>query len=122
MKAASLAKRDPTDVAQQKTVGALSWAYGIGWASALGVVAPRLGVHTWQRAALAGAGLGTFVWAAGYIGWLPMAGIVPPVHRVRPTRSLMSLLAHVTYGVVATIPVYAMMRAFPKRRRWLGLF
>lgn len=49
-----------------------------------------------------GAGLayGAVVWAAGYEGWLPALGILPPAHRDKTGRAVTTLAAHLLYGAV----------------------
>lgn len=41
---------------------------------------------------------GAVVWAAGYEGWLPALGILPPAHRDEPGRTWTMLAAHLLYG------------------------
>lgn len=83
----------------------LHWAYGIGWATLLGAVMPELGVRSFGGALVAGAGMGAACWAAGYIAWLPAAGIVEPVHRQGAGNVATSFFSHVAYGVIASVPV-----------------
>ena len=47
-----------------------------------------------------GATYGFLVWAAGYEGWVPMLGILPPAHRDRRSRVATMMLAHLVYGSV----------------------
>jgi hypothetical protein len=35
-----------------------------------------------------------------YEGWVPAAGIMPPAHRDRPSRSATMVVAHAVYGAV----------------------
>ncbi|MDQ0769419.1 hypothetical protein QF031_002168 [Pseudarthrobacter defluvii] len=55
----------------------------------------------WKRPTV-GTGLayGAVVWAAGYEGWLPAMGILPPAHRDKPGRAVTVLVAHLLYGAV----------------------
>lgn len=76
---------------------------------ALGVVA-HLGYGTAAGAAfallppplpnklLAGTTYGALVYTAGYEGWLPMLGILPPAHRDHRGRVATMVLAHLVYG------------------------
>ena len=50
---------------------------------------PRLGV-----------GYGLLLWLAGYGGWVPAIGAVPPPNRDRPGRQLTLVAGHVVYGAV----------------------
>jgi hypothetical protein len=45
--------------------------------------------------------LGLGVWAAGYLGWLPGTGLMPPVTEQRPAQVLVPVLQHIFFGVVA---------------------
>lgn len=84
----------------------LHWVYGLGWSSLLGLLGPRLGMNRIERAAVAGAAFGAGVWAVGYLGWLPRAGIVerPRDSRIGPTVT--NLLSHVGYGLLAALPIH----------------
>ncbi len=97
------------------------WIYGLAWAGALAGLARPLRMHRVLNAALAGAGLGALVWAAGYVGWLPAAGLTKPVTRQEPRKLLASLAGHVLYGVLAAAPIFGVERMF-LRRRILGIF
>lgn len=97
------------------------WLYGLAWAGALAGFARPLRMHRPVNALLAGAGLGTLVWAAGYLGWLPATGLMRPVARQPPSKLTSSLVSHVLYGVIAAAPIFAVERLFV-RRKILGLF
>lgn len=64
---------------------------GVGYTM---VVAPE------HRNAATGILYGAAVWAAGYEGWLPLLGILPPAHRDKPSRAWTMFLAHIIYGAV----------------------
>src|SRR5207244_2461777 len=83
----------------------LHWLYGTTWPTLLGLAARPLGLRTRRDFLVAGAGLGAAVWAIGYLGWLPAAGLVRPVHRERPSRTLSGLASHVAYGMVTALPL-----------------
>jgi hypothetical protein len=100
-----------------RAVNGLGWAYGTAWGMLLGALAPAIGLHTPVRAIVAGAGLGTLVWAAGYVGWLPATGLAEPVHRHRPERIFTSLISHVFCGIIAALPIYAIDALLLKRQR-----
>lgn len=46
-----------------------------------------------------GATYGFVVWNAGYEGWLPLLGILPPAHRDARGRAITMLVAPTVYGV-----------------------
>jgi hypothetical protein len=95
------------------------WVHGIGWASLLGLVMARRRVTRVSEALLAGAGLGTVVWAVSYAGLLPAAKLTPPLHRQGGKHVASALIGYVLYGVVSVLPILALDRALRARRdRW----
>lgn len=73
---------------------AAHFAYGVAGGAIYASFQPkRPGVTT-------GLAYGALVWAAGYEGWLPAMGILPPAHRDKPGRALTMLAAHLLYGGV----------------------
>jgi hypothetical protein len=67
-------------------------AYGAAAGAAFAVLPLR-------RGPLLGVGFGLAVWAAGYEGWVPLLGVLPPAHRDHRGRVLTMVAAHVVYGV-----------------------
>jgi hypothetical protein len=57
-----------------------------------------------------GAALGAAIWAAGYMGWLPAMGLMPPVTHHKPKQVISSLMQHMLYGV-ATVSAYRKLRS-----------
>ena len=57
---------------------------------------------------LEGAALGLATWAAGYLGWLPTAGLMPPVSEQKPQQIGGPILSHVLFGIV-TVGLYRLM-------------
>jgi hypothetical protein len=92
-------------------VQGLPWAYGISWPLALAAVSGALGLRTPGRTLAAGAALGAVVWAAGYAGWLPALGLLPPLGEVDPRRSATSLASHAAWGALAALPLALESRA-----------
>jgi hypothetical protein len=45
--------------------------------------------------------LGGATWAAGYAGWLPVLGLMPPVWRQPASQAIAPIAEHVLYGIVA---------------------
>jgi hypothetical protein len=72
----------------------------VGFGAATGAVFALLGPGGWPaaRAALAGVGFGTAVWAISYAGWVPRFGIMPPPHQDRPGRPASMIAAHWVFG------------------------
>lgn len=66
-----------------------------------------------------GAGYGLALWAAGYEVWVPVARLLPPAHRDRPTRVIVMVAAHVIYGMIlgALEGAHARERSRPRVRR-----
>ena len=101
----------------EKLVGALSpkvhsgaaqglhWAYGVSWPFGLAALSGVLGLRSVGKTVAAGAVLGAIVWAVGYAGWLPAAGLTPRVHRVPLAKSASGLFSHVAYGALASLPL-----------------
>lgn len=63
---------------------------GVGYCA----VTPPLARNIWT-----GARYGFVVWNAGYEGWFPLMGILPPAHRDARGRDITMLAAHTVYGV-----------------------
>jgi hypothetical protein len=72
-------------------------------------------MHRPANAAIAGATMGTLAWAAGYFGWLPLAGLTKPVLRERPSKSAAALVGHIACGVLAAAPIFAAERMCRRR-------
>jgi hypothetical protein len=69
-------------------------AYGAAAGAALAAVAGR------RTGAISGGVYGAALWVAGYDGWVPAIGALPPAHRDRPDRAVPMLAAHLVYGAV----------------------
>ena len=107
---------------RDKAKQSASWIYGVGWGVLLGALAPAVDLRSPGRAAAAGALFGAGVWAAGYAGWLPKAGLVDPIGQQSPRRSIAPLVSHVLYGVVCALPIFLIERfREPKLTRWQRL-
>lgn len=59
---------------------------------------------------LDGAALGAAVWAAGYLGWLPAFGLMPPVKEHTPAQIASSVGQHVLYGI-ATVAAFKKLKS-----------
>jgi len=97
----------------------LHWAYGIAWGAALGLTTSSVQIKSARDAALAGTAMGTAVWATGYVVGLPAMRLTPPVHRQGLMHVATSLVAHIAFGIVATLPILAYDKVQTKRRRRL---
>jgi hypothetical protein len=68
--------------------------YGITFGSLYAAVRPH-GGNPWLDGTLLG--LGT--WGAGYLGWLPATGLMPPVWKQSTRQAWAPILEHALYGI-----------------------
>jgi hypothetical protein len=81
------------------TTAAAHFGYG-GAAGALYPYASRvLPGPTMMKGAL----FGTALWGAGYLGWVPAAGVLRSAAHETPGRNAMMILAHVVWGVATAV-------------------
>jgi hypothetical protein len=86
----------------------LHYLYGTTGPALLGIIARRAGINRSLGRTLAfGAGLGVLVWAIGYLGWLPAAGVVEPIEKQGATHVASSVLGHAGYGILSALPLAA---------------
>jgi hypothetical protein len=72
----------------------LHLAYGALAGAAYGLLRPG-GGNPFRDGLLLGSG----VWAVGYLGWLPRAGLLAPPTEQRPQQLLRPLAEHLIYGI-----------------------
>jgi hypothetical protein len=122
-KAEQLAKRPLSPLARERAIRGLHLAYGAAWPAALGLVERFARSRSLPKLLLRGAALGAIVWGAGYLGWLPRAGITRRLREEVATKHLSSLVAHAIYGVVSSVPIFVVGCALERRRArgWRGL-
>lgn len=94
--------RIPPTAEQVAGIG-LSLAYGAAFGAIYGAVRPKRGC-VWVD----GAVLGTAVWAVGYLGWLPAAGLIPPIWKQTPVQTVGPIIEHLAYGF-ATVAAYDLL-------------
>lgn len=85
------------EAAAAKTVAA---GYGITAGAVYGLLRPAGG-----DILVEGSVLGLGVWAAGYLGWLPALGLLPPVAEQEPPEAIGPPVRHILFGV-ATVAAY----------------
>jgi hypothetical protein len=90
---------------RDKIKPALPFAYGLTGPLVLGALAPRIGRGSVGRILAAGAIMGATVWAVGYLGWMPLGGVIEPIHRQPVPATAQALVGHALYGLVAAAPV-----------------
>jgi hypothetical protein len=88
---------------------ALAAGYGLTFGSVYATLRPRGG-----SALIDGAVLGVACWAAGYAGWLPALGLMPPVQRQRTPQAVAPVVEHVAYGMT-TVAAYNWLRGWGER-------
>jgi len=59
---------------------------------------------------LDGSLLGLGVWAAGYLGWLPAADLMPPLSEQEPEQIVVPIVQHALFGVAVVATYDAMAR------------
>jgi len=78
----------------------ITWAahlmYGATFGALFGVLKGRTSLSTFPAAPL----FGMMTYAVGFLGWLPLLGIVPPLWRQRQPAGVMRLMGHLMYGAV----------------------
>jgi hypothetical protein len=87
----------------------LALGYGITFGALYAVVHPRRGSR-----ALRGATLGIGTWMVGYLGWLWLLGIMPPLWRQRALQAVAPAVQHVGYGLV-TAGVHDLLQGHERR-------
>jgi hypothetical protein len=91
------------DLVEQAAVRALQMGYGMTSGLLYGVARPRGG-----NPILEGTLLGLGVWAAGYLGWLPAADLMPPIAQQEPQQIAVPLVEHALFGI-AVVAAYDAM-------------
>ncbi|MGN6368606.1 MAG: hypothetical protein ACTHN5_10125 [Phycisphaerae bacterium] len=81
----------------------LSFAYGATFGAVYGALRGESGAKL-STTMLDGAVVGLGVWAVGYLGWLPAAGLIPPVTKREVKQEIGPVVEHLAYGV-ATVAV-----------------
>jgi hypothetical protein len=79
---------------EEAAVQALHLGYGTTFGVLYGMLRPRGG-----NLLVDGLALGLVTWAAGFLGWLPATGLLPPPNRQRPAQLLGPILEHAVYGI-----------------------
>jgi hypothetical protein len=84
---------------------ALALGYGLTFGALYGVARRKPG-----HLLIDGAALGLVTWAAGYLGWLPATGLLPPVTRQKAAQALTPIWQHIAFGIVAVSIVRLLSR------------
>jgi hypothetical protein len=92
------------DRAEEAAAGALGLGYGLTFGACYAAVRPGGGDRF-----VDGPVLGAACWAAGYLGWLPALGLMPPVWKQEAPQVIGPAAEHLAYGV-ATVATYDWLR------------
>jgi uncharacterized membrane protein YagU involved in acid resistance len=93
-------RRKIPDMARTVAGVALAFGYGMTFGSLYALVRPKD-----AKVLRHGTALGTTVWAAGYLGWLPATKLMPPVWKQKPKQVIPNILTHIIFGV-ATVALF----------------
>lgn len=88
------------EAAETVAAQALGVGYGLTFGALYAALRPRGGSPL-----LDGLMLGAAAWAAGYLGWLPALGLMPPVWKQNVPQALAPAAEHAVYGMV-TVAAY----------------
>lgn len=92
------------DWAETVAARGLGLGYGVTFGALYAAIRPQGG-----SVAAEGVALGLACWAAGYLGWLPSAGLMPPVNEQDPAQAILPAIEHAAYGV-ATVAAFDWLR------------
>lgn len=88
-----------TEVAKPETRGEVAtlahFGYGALWGAIYGFVHQFLPIPL----TLGSLALGLFIWAVGFVGWLPAMRHLPPPWRRSPGKVASGLISHLAYGL-----------------------
>jgi hypothetical protein len=76
------------------------YAYGMSFGALYAAIRPEGGNFLGD-----GTALGLACWAAGYLGWMPLIGIMNPIWKHQPAEIAGPIVRHAIYGL-ATVGVY----------------
>ncbi len=82
----------------------LSFAYGATFGAVYGAIRGESGSKL-STTMVDGVVVGLGVWAIGYLGWLPAAGLIPPPWKREWKQEIGPVVEHLAYGV-ATVAAF----------------
>jgi hypothetical protein len=98
------AKECVSEKTEKAAAKLLSPGYGITFGMLYAMARPKT-----KRAIREGALLGVATWAVGYLGWLPVARLMPPVWKQKPKQVALPVAEHAVFGV-ATVAGYRWLK------------
>jgi len=91
--------------AEKAAAQMLGLGYGMTFGALYAAMRPRGGSPF-----VDGMVLGAVCWAAGYLGWLPASGLLPPAWKQSSKQVIAPLAEHLVYGAT-TVAAYDALRA-----------
>ncbi len=98
------ARREVPGWAETAAAQGMAVGYGLTFGALYAAIRPQGGAILPE-----GVALGLATWAAGYLGWLPASGLMPPVSEQDPAQAILPAVEHAAYGV-ATVAAYDWLR------------
>lgn len=89
---------DLGDELSGEAIEGLTWVNHFGFGAAAGALFGTLMPHSEDRSILSGMAYGLAVYAVSYMGWLPMAGLLPRATRQPAGQNAMLVAAHLVWG------------------------
>lgn len=107
---ASMTSRIPA-AAEAAAAKGLAAGYGVTAGAVYGLLRPAGGDVLTDGIAL---GVGT--WAAGYLGWLPALGLLPPLREQHVAEAVGPIVRHALFGIAVVATYGALASRLPVRR------
>ena len=102
-------ERIPEEAERQLNI--LGLCYGATFGAVYAMLRPRGGPRL-----VDGAWFGLVTWSAGYLGWLPASGLMPPLWKHEAKQVAKPIAEHAVYGM-ATVAAYDWMTQWAQRRQ-----
>lgn len=90
---------DASEAVGRDERGAATLASHLLYGAGAGAVYGPLGERLSLPALVAGPAYGVLLWAVGYLGWMPAAGVLPRPWRQPTGDALVPIAAHLVYGL-----------------------
>jgi hypothetical protein len=100
-------RRNIPDAVETVAAQGLGMGYGLAFGALYAALRPRGG-----SAFADGIMLGLGCWAAGYLGWLPAMGLMPPIHQHKPLQVAGPVVDHLAYGIATVATFDALCERF----------
>ncbi len=107
---AAMEKASPELARDPDVLNAASLAVHFAFGAGMGSLYAALPQHAQRSRVTRGLLLGSGIWAASYMGWVPALGIMPRPSEDRPGRPMSMVLAHWVFGATLTTVYAALQR------------